>query len=144
MLLEQGEQCAREKKFDLAYVFYATYFEHQINAVIDMWCKRKSIGYKTSSSLIRKVSLEDKYTWLLEILGLPAFRAEHLLVIKKVAEKRNSFLHYKYPAEPATMPLDQEKIEWRNLIPSLQKTVAYTKRYHSRFAYKGKKSLIKL
>ncbi|HET8575017.1 MAG TPA: hypothetical protein VFM02_02485 [Candidatus Paceibacterota bacterium] len=48
-LLEKGAQFAKRKEYKLAYVFYATYFEHFINEILDIWAKRNSIAIAVRS-----------------------------------------------------------------------------------------------
>lgn len=143
-LLEKGEWFAKNEEYNLAYVFYATYFEHFINEILDMWATRNSIKYETSSLLIKKVTLEDKYTWLLEVLKLPTFKQEHWKTIKKLSDKRNSFIHYKYKPEAADRDDSKDKTEWTEDYKDIIKTITYTRRYRSKIVFNGKKQKFNL
>lgn len=139
-LLEEAEFYSQKNRFDMAYVMYATYFEHFINEIIDIWARQNSINHDSASNLMRKISLEDKYTWILQILKLPKFNRERWKTIKFVSEKRNTFLHYKYKPEPPATPPKTKQNEWVTILPSLQKAVTYTKKYRSRVVFnRGKK-----
>lgn len=143
-LLEEGIKFARKKKYELAYIFYATYFEHWINEIIDIWAKRNGIGYEVSSNLIRKLNLEDKYTWLLSILKLPRFKEIHIKNIKKISELRNNYIHYKYKSEAINTPSEIKKTEWDNDFNNINKAISYTKRYRSKIVFNGNKSKFKI
>lgn len=137
--LKEGYRYVKQKNYSLAYVFYAIYFEHFINEILDMWFKRNLIEYKIYSSLIRRVNLEDKYTWVLGLLKLPKFKEIHWKTIKTISDKRNSFIHYKYNSEPADAPIDTEKVEWKNDYKGILKAITYTRRYRTQMVFGGKK-----
>lgn len=143
-LLEKGARFAKRKEYELAYVFYATYFEHFINEILDIWAKRNLVVYDTSSNLIRRVSLEDKYTWILNLLKLPSFNRTHWRTIKSISDKRNNFIHYKYKSEAASTPSTAEKTEWEKDSKNVLKAVTYTRRYRSRVVFDGKKKKFKM
>lgn len=135
IILKNAKQYAEKEEYEFAYTLYAIYFEHFINEIIDIWSERNSIDFKTSSSLIRRLGLEDKYTWLLKILHLPNFMEKHAKNISLIAEKRNSFIHYKYPGVSGDKDDDAEK-EWKMNISKLTKAISYTKMYRKRVIYR--------
>lgn len=144
-LLEKAEKSVRNKEYELAYVFYATYFEHFINEIISIWSQRNFVKYQTASNLVKKVSLEDKYDWVLDLLKLPSFKKIYWKTIKNVSDKRNSFMHYKYKPEPADAALDKkELIKWREDYENILKTITYTKFYRSKVVFDGKKKKFKI
>ncbi len=143
-LLEEGIKFAKKKKYEHAYIFYATYFEHFINEVIDIWAKRNSIRYETSSSLIKRIGLEDKYTWLLDLLKLPKFKVIHFKCIKNISEKRNSYIHYKYKPEAANASSEIKKTDWEKDYRNILKAISYTKRYRTKVVFGGHKNKFKI
>jgi hypothetical protein len=139
-LLEEADRYVSQGNFELAYVFFATYFEHLINGVIEVKCAKEKIAHSTYKELIRKVSLEDKFTWVLEVLKMPDFNNLHWKTIKATSEKRNSFIHYKY--QPKPNDLDDEK-EWRKVEKNIKAAVKYSKIYQTRISYEGRANKIR-
>jgi hypothetical protein len=142
-LLEEAELYIRKGKYEYAYIFYAAYFEHYINEIIQIWCFQHKVPDEVFKELIRKLGLEDKFTWLIRLLKLPDFNSLRYKVISKIAEKRNAFVHYKYQPQVATTPIDYQKAEWKNLKADLIKTLRYCKTYRSKLVYAGKKAKFK-
>ncbi len=143
-LLTEGKRYVKTKNYELAYIFYATYFEHFINEILDIWAKKNSIEYRISSSLIRRVTLEDKYTWVLKLLKLPVFNEKHWKTIKIVSEKRNNFIHYKYNSESANTSFNPKEEEWEKDYINILSAVTYTKRYRTKIVFNGKKEKFKI
>lgn len=141
-LLSTAEKYIQSEDFELAYVFFATYFEHLINGVIQVRCTKDSISNVVYKELIRKVSLEDKFSWVLELLKLPKFKTQHWQTIKTVSDKRNSFIHYKYQA--AQNQPDFEEREWEKLKPGLKSAITYSKKYQTKVIYQGKAKKLRL
>jgi len=142
-ILKRAKQFTKEKDWNLVYMFYATYFEHLINEIINVWCIKNNISDKGFKELIRRVNLEDKFTWLLEILKLPTFNENHWATIKKISDKRNSYVHYKYPSEVAGKSLDADEIEWKKVKKNITKAVTYSKKYRNKVVINGVDKKIK-
>jgi hypothetical protein len=81
-------------------MFVATFFEHSINYIIKLACERKGISDKTIKDIIKSSSIESKYTWLLALLDAPTFNNGHYITVRRIADRRNAFVHYKWQAEP--------------------------------------------
>lgn len=140
-LLEKGKEAVANEDFNLAYMFYATYFEHFVNEIIQIQFYKKKISNLDYKQLVRKVGIEDKFTWILKVLELPTFNENHLKTIRSFSEKRNSFVHYKYQSEPADQPIDRDLVQWRKEEQLLKKALSYSRSYRTRILYGGKKSL---
>lgn len=140
-LLNKARSFSR-KDCDYAFIFYATYFEHFINNLIHDKCKNEKFSQDLYKVLVKKLSMEDKFTWVIEMLRLPKFDSKHWSVIKKISENRNAFVHYKYT--PRLMDEDDEltKVEWDKVVKELKDTIRYCKAYEARVVYKGKKSAL--
>jgi len=141
-ILKEAEKSLLREDFELAYVFFATYFEHLINGVIERKCLKEKISIGTYKELVRRASLEDKFTWVLEILKLPEFSKSHRKVIKIVSERRNSFIHYKYQPQ-SNDPYNDEK-EWEGIKKELKAAIKYSKNYQTRTIYEGKAKKLRL
>ena len=141
-MLDRARKHQLKEEFELAYVFYATYFEHLINGVIQAKCIKEGISNSTYKELIRRVSLEDKFSWVLELLKLPSFNTTHWKTIKTISEKRNNFIHYKYQPKPDEF--DHEEREWKTLEKKLRLAITYCKSYQTRLMYGGKAKKLRL
>lgn len=141
-ILEQADLFCKAGKYEFAKVFYATFFEHCINAVIDAACVKKRIDEKTRMSVIRSVNLSGKLSWLLSVLGLKPFNKVHLTTITQLTEQRNSIVHYKWNRTS----FDEDDGEMKQEIQFYKKikaAIAYTKRYESIVLFNKSSSKVK-
>ena len=143
-LLEEARAYSKKKKYNQAYLFYATYFEHFINEILSLWAQKNSINHDVLKSLIKRGSLEDKYTWVLDLLRLPHFSKKHFKIIKSISELRNNYIHYKYKPEPANKPTSSEQKDWQMNSDAIEKAIKYSKTYRSRFVFQGEKKKFKI
>lgn len=142
-ILRTAEDMILLEKFDFAIIFFAMYFEHSINHIIDHQLNKKKVTKKTINELIRTVNIVGKFTWLIEILELPKFNDKHRILITKISNERNAFIHYKWNAKSDWTSSSSEKKEQKNFIESIRKTVTYFKKYESRVLYENKKGKLK-
>lgn len=98
-LLEEARNLVALKKIDLALVIYATWWEHWINGILEAKLHRKDIVGKEFRQVITSLNNRAKTSWFLKLIDLPPLEKEHLDVMTKLSEKRNSFVHYKYPVQ---------------------------------------------
>ncbi|UGB47226.1 hypothetical protein LQ772_08075 [Frateuria edaphi] len=135
-LLDLALEYMKATKYELSVLFFATFFEHSINHVIDASLKRKNFGNDVAKGLIRACAIRDKFGWVLELLSLPSFNAAHRKTIERVAEERNQFAHYKWTGfkEPKAADL--------SLLASAKKAATYARTYESRLIYNGNKTRI--
>ncbi|KXX67792.1 hypothetical protein AVL50_25350 [Flammeovirga sp. SJP92] len=142
----KARECQKAKEFDYARIFYATFFEHKVNDLISLYCIRNGIDLKTQISIIKSVNILGKFTWLLELMKYPKFNKKHLSTILKLADSRNSFVHYKWKEDPELnneIDWDKEKLRIDSEFENIEKTVKYFKNYCSKLKFKGKKGQIK-
>ncbi len=137
-LLEEAQRYVVNKDYQYAYTFYATYFEHFINEVLDIWRIKKNFQHKITNSMVRRFSLEDKYTWVLDLLELPVFSKSIWNIVKDIVEKRNEFIHFKYRPEIIDEGETEDK-DWIKDYESIKKAIKYTKSYRTRIVYSGSK-----
>jgi hypothetical protein len=145
-LTSQARKYKKIGNINYSKIFYATFFEHQINELIQLYCLRNEIENKTRTSIIQSINIWGKFTWLLEIMKYPKFNTNHLKTIKSIADSRNAFVHYKWNEDPDfNKKIDSEKEKERieNEFEKIEKAVKYFKNYSSRIKYKGKKEHIK-
>jgi hypothetical protein len=145
-LTSQARKYKKIGNINYSKIFYATFFEHQINELIQLYCLRNEIENKTRTSIIQSINIWGKFTWLLEIMKYPKFNTNHLKTIKSIADSRNAFVHYKWNEDPdfnKKIDSKKEKERIENEFEKIEKAVKYFKNYSSRIKYKGKKEHIK-
>lgn len=98
-LLEEARRFVCDNKTNLALVTYATWWEHWINGVLESMLYRKEIIGKEFKSIITSLNNQAKTSWFLKLIELPPFEKDHLNVMNMLSEKRNGFIHYKYPID---------------------------------------------
>lgn len=125
------------KNYEFSITLYATYIEHTLNSLINIYCESKDIGEKTQAEIIRNVNFKGKYTWLLKLMGYSGINNKYLNLIQKISDERNSFIHYKWKISNDKNPSSEiELIE-------IKKLVKYLKTYETRINYNGNKYKIK-
>ena len=137
-LINNAKEFIEKGDFNNAKIFYATYFEHQLNRIINELCYRKSISKKEINNIIKSINLIGKLTWLPLILGIPKISIKHKNVILKLAEDRNAFIHYKHNPEPNERNENFEQKQHEEVI-KIEKTITYFKKYTSRLLYNNQK-----
>jgi len=144
-LLNEARKADKANKAELTALFYATYFEHQINHLIYLTGQRKKLSDSCIKNILRKASLEDKCTWILEVLGMKQINRDHLEKINSIAEVRNRFVHYKWPSLDDEQ-LNKEEAMLKATLVNVQKTVNCIRKFEEKHLFKGtrKKTLRKL
>ena len=145
-LITKARNYKKSKEYDFSRICYATFFEHQINYLIHLYCLRNEINIKTQTDIIQSVNIYGKFTWLLKLMQFPEFNNIHRKTIKSLADSRNSFVHYKWKETPSFDKDFDDKKEQEKLdieFDKIEKAVKYFKTYSSKIKYKGKKEHIK-
>jgi hypothetical protein len=99
-LVSQAEFFYKNSKYDYSRIFYATFFEHSTNQIVDVYCENQKLSDNTRIEIIKNVNMYGKLTWFLELADLPHFNKKYLKIIKNLADERNAFIHFKWTAEP--------------------------------------------
>jgi hypothetical protein len=141
-IIDTARQYKKDKKYDYAVLFYAMFFEHTLNSIIDKCCSRNKIDKKTSNDIIKSVSLAGKLNWLPALLKIPKLNPTHKAVINKTADERNAYTHYKFNPD-SEEPLDEREKQQIAYLNKLEKTVTYIKQYESKIIFNNKKGLFK-
>lgn len=134
-IIEEAKRFAELKKYDNARMFYALYFEHELNGILHKLLARMDVSDSSRKAILR-LSFRDKATWLMEILGQQSPAKFLLAYVERLSDERNNYVHYKYLGK------DIEAEEDLSLIKKAPKMVSYFKAYRTRLIYKGKKKLI--
>ena len=143
-IIETARKYKKEKNYEYATLFYAIFFEHTLNSIIERVCARNKINKKTINEIIKNVSIDGKLNWLPKLLKIPDINNVHKGLIKKNADDRNAFVHYKF--NPGHDDPKVEVQEEKNRIvhlDKLEKSVAYIRKYESRVTYDNKKGTFK-
>jgi hypothetical protein len=114
----------------LAALLYATWVEHVLNELITVAVSRKGEPDALARRIIRDVQLSAKLDWLLPLLGFRPIGQKHAERLRKLAEFRNQYAHYKWPyidvdnGEPSSKAVSTFLIDCRP-------TLAFLARYSS-------------
>ncbi|MCG3865997.1 MULTISPECIES: hypothetical protein [unclassified Photobacterium] len=137
-LLNEARNYASKNNEELSIVMYATWWEHWINGLIEIKTREKNLTKKEYKQLISSINNNAKTSWLLKLIDLPPFDKDHLNIMGKLAEKRNSFIHYKYPF---LNEADDDSLD--NFFKEVEKSITYFISYESENIDKDKKYIEK-
>lgn len=128
-LLRQARQFAKSEKFAEAFLFYATWFEHWINGVLTRRLPKLSEDMRRQ--MLRDTNLKGKFKWLLPLIHEVEIPSQHLNTIVRIAEIRNSFVHYKFILDDVDKWKD---VEIRALadIKRAEHTIKFLKRFETK------------
>src|ERR1051325_3491463 len=144
-ILGEAHDFRKHGRREFSMIFYAMYFEHSINGIIKDQCELKGFDEKIVNEIIRTTSIAAKFTWLLEVLELTKFKEKYYKTISRVAERRNSIIHYKWQNKfrrDEIIDVRKEQSENEKMFNELDAAVRYMKKYESLVKYKKTKSLI--
>ena len=143
-IIEAARHFRKAKDRNKAILFYAIFFEHSLNSIIERVSSKKRIERKTITDIIKSVSIHGKTTWLLTLLEVPNLNDTHRSVILKVADERNSYVHYKWTPDPDNDKLYTENEQKEELFfKQIEKTVTYLKTFESKIIFNKKKGHFK-
>ena len=143
-IIDTARKYKKENNHEYATLFYAIFFEHTLNNIIERVCTRNKINKKTTNEIIKSVSIDGKLNWLPKLLKIPEINNVHKALIRKNADNRNAFVHYKFnPGHDDPKIEKQEKLNRTDSLDKLEKSVAYIKKYESRVTFDNKKGLFK-
>ncbi len=124
------------KKFEdkgdvwIAVLFYATWVEHVLNEIISVGISRMGGNDDLTKQVIRDVQLNAKLGWLMPLLGYREIAAQHAECLRKLAEYRNQFVHYKWiymDVDEKSSPNDVVLL----FLPKCRKSLSYLARYRT-------------
>jgi len=141
-IIESARHFKKLEDKNKAILFYAIFFEHSLNSIIEKTCAKRKIERKVISDIIKSVSIHGKTTWLLTLLDLPKLNDTHRSVILTVADERNSYVHYKW-TPTADEPHNEAKQKDEKLYLQIEKTVTYLKAFESKIVFNKKKTHFK-
>lgn len=136
-LLEKAQTFRRKKEYNDSCLYYATWYEHWMNDLLRHFLVTKGkLSHDNFKEMIRGTNIKVKFGCFPQILGLPAISITHKKIVIRIAELRNSYIHYKFSPEDVDF---NEKTFWQKELISAQKTVKYLNRYKDKHIYMGLK-----
>ncbi|ENJ2051634.1 hypothetical protein AB0613_004540 [Vibrio parahaemolyticus] len=134
-LLLEARELVSQDKANLAVVIYATWWEHWLNGLLEIQLYKKDISHKEFKQIITSLNNRAKTTWFLKLINLPEMAESHLKVMTQLADKRNSFVHYKYP--PTESSKGRDSLE--EFFNEVESAIEYFMEYESVNVYQSKK-----
>jgi hypothetical protein len=98
-------------KHELAVMLYATLIEHRLNGLILLGARRQGLEDEDGKRIIREANLRAKMTWVWQLLFGETIPDVLVGRINRLAEKRNSFVHYKWQVSDADSYAKDEEFE---------------------------------
>lgn len=136
-ILLQAEVFYENGNYEYAKVFYAMFFEHSLNFIIENECYKRKINEKMQKEIIKNINIQGKLTWLLALFGYKKFNQHHLVTIKKLIDNRNAFIHYKWQPTPDNN--NDIKLQMDKEFKRIKSAVKYIKCYEATIFYKKNK-----
>lgn len=124
---------------DIAIVLYATHVEHCVNGILFGQFERMQVPRDTVAPLIRELRLNTKLTALWDLAGIPPVDADFLRLIGQLSEKRNAFVHYKWPSHTE----ESERLHWeqtKKILEGMPDVVEYFDRTEDKLVWNGRRS----
>jgi hypothetical protein len=139
-LLKEARKYARAAEHELSCLFYATWFEHWLNDLINTVGKRLKLTEQEIIQIIRETQFRAKSTWLLRILGLKPINEAHLRRMQSIIDARNSFVHYKWKhVDIDSDNWEKEEQALVSLLNGVEKTVSYLRKLQNKQFFGGRK-----
>lgn len=132
-----GRESLKKGDLWIALVIYAIWVEHTLNHLVSVGVQRRGLSDAAVKQIIRDVPFSAKLSWLLPLLGFGPLHPKHRETLRALAEKRNEFVHYKWPYRE-----DHSNAEIRALLAQADKALQYLAQYKSRQTLRGSKSQI--
>lgn len=128
-LLKQARIFTKQKAFEKAFLFYATWFEHWINGTLTR--RLRPLDENGRRQMLRETSLKGKFSWLLSLIHKVEIPSRHLNTIVRISERRNAFIHYKF----ILSDIDKWKEDEAQFLADLnraEQTVKFLKRFEAK------------
>lgn len=128
-LLRSARQFAKREACNDAILYYAVWFEHWINGLL----QRRLHTWSTAEvrAMLREVNIRGKLTWLLKLTHGIHIDKKHLRVMETIFCKRNEYVHFKWPLEDVDQ-LKEEKSILTKLLSAAEGAVDYLRRLERR------------
>lgn len=128
-LIKQARIFSKQGRLELAFLFYATWFEHWVNHLLTK--RLKTISETERKQMLRETSLRGKLTWLLSLVHNASLPARHIDLILRVSEVRNSFVHYKFIVSDVDR-WGESKAQHQKDLSRIEHTIAFLRRFEAK------------
>jgi coproporphyrinogen III oxidase len=112
--------------FEAAVLMQATWLEHGLNQIVQVYGKRHKLTEQEVVQVIREVNFRGKIGWLFKLLKAPAIPEEHVRAMTKLIEARNEFAHYKWKGSES---LYDAGLHYKEVLTGFSPTVRFLERY---------------
>lgn len=96
-LLTEARRFGADGKLEFAVTMYATWFEHWLNALLLWGIERRGLSEPDARQAVREANIRAKTGHLWTLVFAEQLEPTISEVIRAVAERRNEFVHYKWP-----------------------------------------------
>jgi len=139
-IIEKADNLLQQKDYEYAKVLYAMFFEHSINHLISHECQKRKFEEKVKIEIIKSVDIYGKLTWLPKLLGFPKFNDKHRLIIKKLSDDRNAFVHYKWKIDNDDDKTKTKQPNNEEEFKKIKLAVRYMRQYETNLLFQKNKS----
>src|SRR6476659_8838632 len=136
-LINEARRYESMGDFDLALMFYATWFEHWLNGMFVAREPMVALEREEIIRLIRETDLASKTGHIWQLLFGEKLPGDVVETILTVAEARDAFVHYKSTPYPSEVEERTEKRELRNLTQRAAAAVTQLGAIEDRIAFAG-------
>lgn len=141
-ILKESRRFLKQDKKEFACIFYAIWFEHWINNLIVIYGKRNRLQQEEIVQIIRESNARSKFSWILKLLEAPKLMEKHRLLVLRLFDLRNSYVHYKWKGNVDDEDDKQEK-DLINTLGEIENTIKYFNQYESKYFYHSSKKKIR-
>ncbi|WP_433015117.1 hypothetical protein [Kribbella sp. CA-294648] len=114
----------------LSVVMYATYFEHWLNGLLSWGASRLGLDDDDVVKMLRANSLDGKTTYLWRLVFGERLDDRILGTVKRVADARNAFVHYKWRSYHADSPVfDDQRALLVELLSGCEPVIDLAEKY---------------
>jgi coproporphyrinogen III oxidase len=126
-----------EGEYALAVLMEATWLEHAINQIVEIYGNRRKLSPGEIVQIIRETNFRGKVGWLPRLLRAPRIPATHANAMNKLLDVRNEFVHYKWKGEEDP---DRTKKRYAEALTQFAVTRRFVQRYLTKHVYKNYKT----
>lgn len=130
-LLSEARKYLSSDKHELATVLFGTWWEHWLNGIIENRVIKQGLTHNDFKEMVKGLNNKAKSGWLLKLLNLPPLENRHLSVMNSLTEKRNQFVHYKYPAKT----WEDDGSLSNDFMACLEESILYFEKYEEEHMY---------
>jgi hypothetical protein len=127
-LLKLARHFRLQNRREYAVLMYATWIEHSLNLILQELARARSVGETHVQAFLREASVRAKSSWLFVLLGRKPLSNRIVSRIQRLADSRNSFIHYKWNrlSKQVQSDLDSTLSDAEPVVRDLQRVLRKT------------------